>query len=354
MFYFLHDYVAREVSKMPNPDFAKHLSKFLAVYLPGIKNVSRNTILSYRDSFKLLLIFFEECRNRKPEKLSIAMLTETVILEFLDWLELRRGCCPRTRNQRLAAICSFMRYVQKEYPGNLQEIQKILAIPQKKSICKVIRFLSPDEISAILSAPDLSKKSGRRDAALLSLMYDSGARVQEIADLTVANVRTKPPAVVTLQGKGNKERCVPIMEKTARLLESYLSEFMKQALLQRGDSYLFLNHQKKQLGRKGIDWILKKYVKKSRESGAVLPDMPITCHVFRHSKAAHMLQAGIPLVYIRDFLGHSSVTTTEIYARLNDEIKRKAIESAYPELQTPEYPSWLEDADLMTWLENLV
>ncbi len=339
---------------MSNPDFARHLSKFLAVYLPGVKNVSRNTILSYRDSFKLLLIFFEECLNRKPEKLSIAMLTETVILDFLEWLELQRGCCSRTRNQRLAAICSFMRFVQKEYPENLQEIQKILAIPQKKSIRKVIRFLSPDEISAILSVPDLSKKSGRRDATLLSLMYDSGARVQEIADLTVANVRTKPPAVVTLQGKGNKERCVPIMGKTVQLLESYISESMKQAPLQRGDLYLFLNHQKKQLGRKGIDWILKKYVKKSREAGNILPDMAITCHVFRHSKAAHMLQAGIPLVYIRDFLGHSSVTTTEIYARLNDEIKRKAIESAYPEIQTPEYPSWIEDVDLMTWLENLV
>jgi integrase/recombinase XerD len=134
---------------MSTPDFAKHLSKFLAVYLPGVKYVSLNTILSYRDSFKLLLIFFEEYLNRKPEKLSIAMLTETVILDFLEWLELQRGCCSRTRNQRLAAICSFMRYVQKEYPENLQEIQKILAIPQKKSIRKVIRFLSPNEISAI-------------------------------------------------------------------------------------------------------------------------------------------------------------------------------------------------------------
>jgi len=246
-----------------------------------------------------------------------------------------------------------MRHVQKDYPENLQEIQKILAIPQKKSIRKVIHFLSPDEISAILSAPDLSKKSGLRDAALLSLMYDSGARVQEIADLKVADIRTKPPAVVKLLGKGNKERCVPIMGKTALLLESYLGEPMKQACALRRDSYLFLNHQKQQLGRKGIDWILKKYVKKSRDAGSVLPDMPITCHVFRHSKAAHMLQAGIPLIYIRDFLGHASVTTTEIYARLNDEIKRKAIESAYPDMQTPEYPSWVENTDLMGWLENL-
>jgi site-specific recombinase XerD len=334
---------------MPTYDFARLLSKFLAVYLPGVRNVSRNTVLSYRDSFKLLLIFFEECRGKKPEKLSVAMITETVILEFLDWLESQRGCCPRTRNQRLAAICSFMRYVRREYPENLREIQKILSIPQKKSARKVIRFLSPAEIGAILSAPDLSQKSGRRDAALLSLIYDSGARVQEISDLKAADVRTSPPAVVTLRGKGNKERCVPIMEKTARLLECYMNESVQKTEL-----CLFLNHQKNQLGRKGINWILRKYVIKSRETGNFLPDMPITCHVFRHSKAAHMLQAGIPLVYIRDFLGHASVTATEVYARLNNETKRKAIEAAHPEIRIPETPSWIEDADLMRWLESLV
>jgi site-specific recombinase XerD len=333
---------------MPTCDFARFLSKFLAVYLPGVRNVSCNTILSYRDSFKLLLVFFEECLNKKPEKLSVAMLTETTILDFLEWLESQRNCCPRTRNQRLAAICSFMRYVQREYPENLREVQKILSIPQKKSARKVIRFLSPDEVGAILSAPDLSEKSGRRDAALLSLMYDSGARVQEMSDMKAIDVHTSSPAVVTLHGKGNKERQVPIMEKTARLLEGYMNESSQKI-----ESYLFLNHQKNQLSRKGIDWILKKYVRKSREAGAALPDMPITCHVFRHSKAAHMLQAGIPLVYIRDFLGHTSVTATEVYARLNNEIKRKAIEAAHPGIQTPEYPSWLEDADLMSWLEAL-
>ena len=338
---------------MPKPDFARYLSKFLTVYLPGVRNVSQNTILSYRDSFKLLLIYFEECLSKKPEKLSIDMLTETVILDFLGWLESKRGCSARTRNQRLSAICSFMRYVQRDIPESLHEIQKILTIPKKKSARKVIRFLTPDEIGAILSAPDLSKKPGRRDAALLSLMYDSGARVQEISDLTVSSIRTIPPAVVTLHGKGNKERCVPIMEKTARLLESYMAESLKPSPFHESECHLFLNHQKTQLGRKGIDWILKKYVSKAREAGINLPDIPITSHVLRHSKAAHMLQAGIPLVYIRDFLGHVSVSTTEVYARLNNEIKRTAIESAYPEIQTPEYPSWLEDADLMSWLEEL-
>jgi site-specific recombinase XerD len=249
-----------------------------------------------------------------------------------------------------------MRYVQRENPENLHEIQKILSIPQKKSIRKIIHFLTPDEVGAILSSPDLSSKSGLRDAALLSLMYDSAARVQEISDLTWCDVRTTAPAVITLQGKGNKERCVPIMEKTARLLDCYMREPAIYALQSRSETHLFLNHQGSQISRKGIDWILKKYVKKSRESGADLPDIPITSHVLRHSKAASMLQAGIPLVYIRDFLGHSSVTTTEIHARLNNDIKRKAIESTYSERldQTPGFPSWIEDADLMNWLEDLV
>ena len=330
---------------MPTPDFAKHLSKFLSVYLPGVKNLSRNTILSYRDTFKLLLAFLEVNLNMKPEKLSITAITEVIILKFLEWLETQRGCSPRTRNQRLAAICSFMRYVQRECPECLHEIQKILTIPQKKSIRKVIHFLSPEDISAILSAPNLSNKSGRRDAALLSLMYDSGARVQEISDLKISNIRIKRPSVVILHGKGNKERCVPIMEKTAQLLECYINELMKNTPTQKNDSYLFLNHQKNQLGRKGIDWILKKYVHKARETGISIPS--ISCHVLRHSKAAHMLQAGIPLVYIRDFLGHASVTTTEIYARLDNELKRRAIEATHPKIYTPEYPSWLENADLM-------
>lgn len=339
---------------MATADFARHLSKFLTVYLPGVKNLSRNTILSYRDAYKLFLIFFEERFGRVPEKLTISMLTEHTVLEFLEWLETKRGCSPRTRNQRLAAICSFVRYVQKEYPDNLYEMQKILAIPQKKAGRKTIQFLTPDEVGAILSAPDTSKRAGRRDAALLSLMYDSGARVQEIADLTVVDIRTDSPAVVTLHGKGNIERRVPIMGKTAQLLDSYLYEHRKRYPEWKNEIHLFLNHQNNQLGRKGIDWILKKYVKKLRASGALPPGIPITCHVLRHSKAAHMLQAGIPLIYIRDFLGHASVTTTEIYARLNDKIKREAIESAYPLVQTPEYPSWIEDANLMAWLEDLV
>ncbi len=343
----------REVKMMATPDFARHLSKFLSVYLPGVKNVSHNTILSYRDAFKLLLVFFEERFSKKPEKLTISMLTENAVLEFLEWLEAERSCSTRTRNQRLAAICSFVRYVQKQCPDHLHEMQRILAIPQKKSVHKVIHFLTLDEVKVILSAPDMSKKSGRRDAALLAVMYDSGARVQEISDLKMSDIRIKPPAIITLQGKGKNERRVPIMEKTARLLDNYITEQRRKHPKQKSEMYLFLNHQNSQLGRKGLNWILKKYVKKSRLSGAFPTNIPVTCHVLRHSKAAHMLQAGIPLVYIRDFLGHSSVTTTEIYARLNDEIKRKALESAHYQIHTPEYPSWTEDADLMDWLANM-
>lgn len=333
-------------------DFAKHLSSFLTRYLPGTLNVSKNTISSYRDTYKLFLLFWQEEKKTRPEHLRLAMITRESVSCFLDWLENNRGCCISTRNQRLAAINSFIRYVQLESPENLFELQKVLAIPMKKSPRPDIKFLTLKE-TILIAQPDTSTKTGRRNLVLLALMYDSGARVQEIIDLTYQDIRLEAPSVVILHGKGNKKRSVPLMKNTTSLLKEYITEQKSKFSPSLSDTPLFLNQQKQKLTRKGVAYILKKHAESACINSEFQRKEKITCHVLRHSRAAHMLQAGIPLVYIRDFLGHASVKSTEIYARLNDEIKRKAIEEAYIDLNMQDFPSWQEDAKLMDWLTDL-
>lgn len=336
-----------------NPDFAKYLSDFLMKYLPGTLNVSKNTIASYRDTFKLFLFFMEEEKKVYPNKIYLGKITYQNVIDFLEWIEKKRYCSISTRNQRLAALHSFFMYIQRESPENLYEIQRILKIPSKKTPKPNIQFMTLAEVEILLSQPDISIRNGRRNLTLLALMYDSAARVQEIIDLTISNVRLEDPAVVILHGKGNKMRTVPIMKNTVLLLRGYLKEQNCTRYIIDNESPLFFNQQKQKLTRKGVSHILNKYVSSAKENSDFTRQEKITCHVLRHSRAAHMIQAGIPLIYIRDFLGHSSVKSTEIYARLNNEIKRKAIESAYIDLNTLEYPSWDDDVNLIDWLTNL-
>jgi len=331
-------------------DFARHLSSFLGSHLPGIRNVSANTIFSYRDTYRLLLVYCERYRGIKIERLSLAELTEDIIIGFLEWVQQERKCCIATRNQRLAAIHALFRYIQAEAPANLAKSQSILAIPLKKCPKPVVQFLSPEVVRLILEQPDKNTYSGRRDLSILGLLYDTGARVQELVDLTVRNVRLDKPSIITLTGKGRKERHVPLMTNTVELIARYIKE---NELIQRGlNSYLFVNRQGKKFNRAGIAYILDKYVSQARKISCVIPES-ITPHTFRHSKAMHLFQSGVPLVYIRDFLGHADIGTTDIYARADTEMKRKALESAYPEMTATVLPDWNLDRGLLDWLNNL-
>ena len=200
--------------------------------------------------------------------------------------------------------------------------------------------------------PDTSTKSGRRDLALLSLMYDTGARVQEIADLTPQCVRFEKPATIRLHGKGNKTRIVPMMEAQVSLLKRYMTE---QNLLRSEEQPhpLFRNKCGVKLTRAGISYILDKYVSMARTIAPELVPDNISCHCLRHSKAMHLLQAGVNLVYIRDFLGHFSVQTTEVYAKADSRQKRQALEKAYVDVTPNTDPVWQENNDLLEWLISL-
>ena len=335
---------------MKTTDFAQCLASYMIVYLPGQLGLSENTSMAYRDTFKLLLIFAENEKQLRLEKLTLRDFNAEFVTDFLIWLEQNRKCTIATCNQRLAALRAFAKYARTQYPAFLFESQKIMDMKAKKTPAPVIAYLSADSVQNILAQADTSTKYGRRDMLLLSLMYDSGARVQEICDLRVRDIRLQRPPTVTLTGKGRKTRFVPLMTNTADTLKTYFEENNLYAP-EKADLPLFSNHQHGKLTRAGVSYILKKYYEGARKEHPELP-LKISPHILRHSKAMHMLQAGVNLIYIRDFLGHVHVETTEIYAKADTEMKRKAIERAQIKIDA-DLPAWTEDKDLMSMLISL-
>lgn len=336
---------------MKPTEFAKYLTEFLTIYLSGQKNVSKNTILSYRDTFKLLLRYCQAIRRIPPERITMEVLTSELITGFLDWLEIERKCSISTRNQRLAAIHSFFRYAQGEDPSGLYYFQKVLSIPIKKAAKTLVEHLTPEALKLLLGQPDKYTARGRRDLTLMSVLYDTGARVQELIDLKVCDVTLDSPPVIILTGKGNKIRRVPVMKNTVSLLQYYLSE--NNLNKQWKNQYpLFSNSQHNKLTKEGVAYIIEKYVATARKSSTIIPPK-VKVHQIRHSKAMHLLQAGVNLIYIRDFLGHVDIKSTEVYARTDTETKRKAIENAYPDLINSDLPDWNKDQNLLTWLSDL-
>lgn len=332
--------------------FARYMSKYLTEYLPGIQGVSYNTIASKRDAYILLLKYLDDTQNIKAEDVDIPLLTRETIIKYLEWLEKSRGSSVSTRNIRLAAIKSLFSYIQTQTPDYIYQCQQILSIPRKKEPGHTLEYLTVEGIKSVLDAVEASSRTGLRDLTLLSLMYDSAARVQEIADLSVNDFRAEKPSTLRLTGKGSKTRIVPLMSATSDLVSKYISIYHPSY---RGEYNvpLFSNRKKEKLTRAGIAYILKKYIKIAREKQPDLIPETVSPHGLRHSKSMHMLQAGVPLIYIRDFLGHSEISTTEIYARCDSEQKRKAIENTCPSITKSETPMWQKDTSLLGWLQSL-
>jgi site-specific recombinase XerD len=227
--------------------------------------------------------------------------------------------------------------------------QNILAIPAKKKTRPGVNHLTVEQTRRLLDQPDRSTRRGRRDATLLATLYDTAARVSELADLTVRDIRVEPPALAVLTGKGRKLRHVPLGGNTAALLAAYLAE---HGLDHPGhdDHPLFVNQHSSKLSRGGIAWIIGKY--QAQTGNPTLAGADLSPHVLRHSRAMHLYEAGVPLPYIRDILGHVELATTDIYARASTEAKRKALEAAY-DIVTDDLPEWNHDPGLLSWLTNL-
>lgn len=336
---------------MKQSDFSVFLTRYLTHYLPVQRNLSSNTIRSYRDTFKLLLTFCRDEKGLNLAKLSIKQLNKPCIEDFLMWLCRSRDASPSTYNQRLCAIHAFFEYIMTEEPMYMEHCIRILKIKSMTVPDRPAQYLTPDMLGYILAAPDASTKQGRRHLVLLTVLYDTAARVSELADVRIRDVRLDFPATITLHGKGGKIRTVPIMKQTAELLREYFTENRIDPRTQ-SDMPLFWNARRQKLTRSGITYIVQKYSDMASSESIEFPTK-ISPHIFRHTKAMHLVQANVNPVYIKDYLGHADISTTEVYARADNEAKRKALEKASEQFNLPKASNWERDAELIEWLSSL-
>lgn len=332
-----------------------HIARFFTRRLAGELGLSPATVASYRDAVKLLMAYLTKTTGRPPEAISVSDLNGRSVRGFLDWLESARGCSPSTRNQRLAAVKSLCRWMMADRPELIDALSEVTGIRKKRGHSEEPPWLKADEVKALLATPGQESWIARRDTALLSVLYDSGARAQEICDITLGDIRGGDPLVVVLHGKGSKARGVPLMGRTASLLEQWVAQLQPNSGLAASEHPVFPSQRGHgKLSRWGIASLLDKYVARIRESDPSFGGgAKITPHTMRHSKAVHLVQAGVNLVYIRDLLGHAHVSTTEIYARIDSESKRRALEDAYEPLAPDRLPDWREDRSLLDWLDSL-
>ena len=301
---------------MKTTNFAKYLSKFFKVYLPGEKGCSPRTIDTYRYAFISFIDFIEQTYGIKPSCITMEHFTKENVQAYIKWLETEKNNSISTRNARLAAIKSFANYIVYEFPEYLYEAQKILSIPMKKAPQREISYLKTDGVKLLISQIDKQTLNGFRDYVIIMLFYTTGMRVSAV-----------------------------------ELLKKYMT-MMHYDDESKLNEYLFLNHSKQQFTRQGIDYMIRKYaVKAAAIDQSLIPD-DLSAHKLRHTAAMALQEQGVDLVYIRDLLGHSSVKTTEIYAKTDAKRKREAIENASIRITESEEASWEDNADLRDWLKS--
>lgn len=337
-------------TERPNA-LARTLRAFFTDYLPGLRGMSPHTIQSYRDALVLLLRFLTAIKNTDTDRLDLADITPEMVISFLQHLETSRHNTVSTRNVRLAAIHAFFRYLAGHDPSRLEQAQQILDIPFKRTGVQSIDYLNYDEIQAVLNSVDRATAGGRRDYALLALMFNTGARVQEILDLHAHDLQLSRPYQVRLCGKGRKVRICPLWPQMAEVLRAFCAEC---GLESRTVAPVFLNRRGEPLTRFGVRYILAKYCQRAQSITPSLAGKKLHPHSMRHSTAIFLLKSGVDLVSISHWLGHANINTTHRYATLDLEMKREALARAkYPDGHPKALSSWRLDADLLTWLRAL-
>lgn len=336
-----------------NKDLPEYLYYYFLQYLPLQLGASENTIKSYRDTFIIFLRYCNDILGIKSEKLYLSKINRHIIEEFLLWLESEKNYSASSRNQWLASVHAFFRYIQTQAPEYMSLCSQVLSVRSKKVPQKPVEYLTLEAIKELLATIDTTSKKGRRDLATIALLYDTGARVSELANLTVGNIRFRKPASITLTGKGNKSRIIPLMPQTMEILKMYMEDY--NILCSDDQNFpLFFNKNKKKLSREGIAYILGKYVEVARVKSPDLFNLKVTPHVLRHCKAMILVQNNVNIIYIRDFLGHVSVSTTEIYAKANPELKRKAIEKASQGILPKNKYTKEETKSMLDWLKTII
>ena len=325
------------------------VEKFFREYLPTLRGMSLQTIRSYRDALVLFLRFVSGHSGRRLEDLDLDAVTAEHVTQFLMFLEAERHNSIATRNARLAALHTFARFLVTESPEHLAQVQRVLGLPFKRGARNApIDYLESAEAETLLGQINRSTETGRRDYALFALMLNTGARVQEVLDLKLSDVRTEPPYQVRLRGKGGKVRICPIWASTATRLRELTSGSTTT------DMSLFMNRRGSKLTRFGVRYLLNKYVAASTATASPLREKRIHPHSLRHTTAIYLLKAGIDFATISQWLGHASLNTTMKYARADLDLKRQALAQVFPEaLAPPAGRGARVDVDLIGWLKRL-
>lgn len=311
--------------RIKQPEFLELLNTFIGEYMPLTAGLSDNTVRLYKATFRLLLTFLFEKKKISAAKVTFQTLDYTTVLSFLNWLETERNCSAATRNVRLAALSSFAAYAQnRNTDAALVFLTAVRKTPAKKTASAPRAFFTKDEVSVLLRLPDTSTANGKRDAVLLSLMYASGARAQEICDLRVRDALfERDGAFLTITGKGNKTRRIRIARPCAEMLKKYL---VWRGINQQLDKHIFSTRTHEHMTISCVEAIYKRYLYEAKQQHpSMFREAKYSPHSMRHTAAMHMLEAGVPMMAIKNFLGHASVTTTERYAELTQSTVDKHI-----------------------------
>ena len=327
------------------------IRRFLLEHLVGDLNLSRNTQHSYRDTLVLLLPFLSAQVHKEADKLTVGDLSAELVRKFLSHLEEERRCCTTTRNQRLAAIHALARFIGLSSPEHIDWSGQIRVIPFKKAAQTQITYLEKVEMDALLNAPDRQTPQGRRDHALLLFLYNSGARADEaaqltIADLQIAAVPQRHDSLVTLHGKGNKLRRCPLWAQTVEALSPLISGREKT-------ERVFLNRRGQPMTRFGIHTMVERHAQRLSLSIHSLKNKRVSPHTIRHTTATHLLRAGVDINTIRAWLGHVSLNTTNVYAEVDLEMKAKALAHCEVTPNKSTAKRWKDNKDLMAFLRTL-
>ena len=337
---------------METHPIARFVQGFFHEYLAAKRGLSPNTVLSYRDSLKLFLRFASQRVAKPVDKLVIQDFDEKLTLLFLDDLETTRGNSTQTRNNRLAALHSFFRYIAAQDPTVLDRCQRICSIPVKRTGHKTIEYLDDREVCTLLDSVNLNWRHGPRDYALLLFLYNTGARAQEAVGLEVGDLRLQTPFQVKLVGKGRKHRVCPLWPETAAALDNYLDHREPDTS---DVPTVFLNARGQPMTRFGLRYIVRKYAAKANQACTSLESKTVSPHTFRHTTAMHLLQSGNDLSVVKDWLGHADVNTTHAYVEIDMKMKRKALDACEsPESKTRSKgrPKW-EKPGVLRWLDEL-
>jgi len=327
---------------------AKFIKRFFSHYLPAQKGLAANTMLAYRDAIKLLLCYASDTLNKSVEQLCVEEIDESVALDFLDHVENTRGCTPKTRNARLAAIRALFGFIAREEPSLLLHCQTIRTIPLKRTRHKTVDYLEENEMQALLNVVELNSRNGVRDNALLLLLYNTGARVSEIVQLKGADLRLPGAAQVNLLGKGNKYRSCPLWPETVKALQDYLRQ---RKAKDPAAQQLFLNANGSPLTRFGVGHIIAKLATAAKEKCPSITAKSVSPHTIRHTTAMHLLRSGNDINMVSYWLGHANTNTTHIYVEIDMEMKRRMLQKAgAPAVQQP--LPW-QKPDVLQWLNTL-